>query len=853
MAYPPEQAVIPGFHPIDPLEAQLAYYENSSHDLSLFFCQGTTVPQGINCAGNASFSSNFALMQPPPPTLSPTQGSSSGVPLSANTDHSSPTQYWLGGGSDILELSTDFLSPGHFDTFEKFNFGENAHMEPTHPGHGSLPSDAWPQTSNSGPEALAAMPNTWYPTTAPQSHAPAAADPQASYQHAQAHMMPSSAGDLNYGYSPDYGMPAQSSANHDGTSVTQAATAAYTSPPIASWTGEALNDTGSVGMHYRYLSPPNLGTAQSLSQSQAITRALPPAAATAAYFPSQYGMGSQVPRTAPQPTWHTNEPWGPMSLRNEAQNQPSAQCIHQELSIPSHPVALNPASGDASPLRQLPTPRVAARRQSRNTRSTQGNTSSSGESSKKRGGRPKGKRVKRQTREEAAEMRKVRSCWRCAMQREAHTDFVDPPLTIFQCDPNEPCIRCQQSAQRSHLWSSRILGCDRRKLEWLVGDFLPVSLTEANSADALHDFMTQRVFRWSDSQEAGLFVPLACGCGPTINWIQMWEFVPQDDDIHYTVMYPKQDAAPTRVKTPLLGLLRLEEQGYAQCDQFINRIISHHLGEFADKCFEDEHIFQQELLRLVCVLYRDAPRTETVLREQLKEVLRMLIATNIMTTTFSIPKDIFATTILPHLKRGGSANEFGDYPSPRIASHQLKFYFSRIRHDAYLRILAYLNSKLKAWTNKEATWLTAFCIVLGFAMVLEYCQQLIHMRSDARILRGQRDIWAARHETLMECKTIDEQYAFLVALFHNKYHMRNVSYAKLSDYIGTRPEDGAEITFIHGLQNLMASQADYLRAKKSTNLPVDHRQAYTSRLVTRLLDNFMGLQLGSDPRFTQIS
>ncbi|KAF4552358.1 Hypothetical protein D9617_10g073390 [Elsinoe fawcettii] len=295
----------------------------------------------------------------------------------------------------------------------------------------------------------------------------------------------------------------------------------------------------------------------------------------------------------------------------------------------------------------------------------------------------------------------------------------------------------------------------------------------------------------------------------------------------------------------------MTDHEYARCDRFVDTVVTNHLDEFAAKCFEEEHDFQKEALRLLCRLYRDCPKEEKTLRKQLKEILRMLVVTHIVSTTFGIP-DACARTVLPRLQQGGHPAQFGSYPSPRVASHQLKFYFSRVRHDAYHKILKYLNSLLKAATDKSLTWLTTFCIILGFAMVLEDCQQLVHVRSNARVTRHQRDAFTASQETIMECRNIDEQFQFLVALFHNKYHKRNVTFAKLSDYIDTRPQDGPEIAFIHGLQNLMAAQADYLRMQKSTTIPVDHRQQYTSRLIARFLDNFMGLQLGSQGHISHL-
>ncbi|PNS17794.1 hypothetical protein CAC42_3189 [Sphaceloma murrayae] len=304
---------------------------------------------------------------------------------------------------------------------------------------------------------------------------------------------------------------------------------------------------------------------------------------------------------------------------------------------------------------------------------------------------------------------------------------------------------------------------------------------------------------------------------------------------------------PKRYRSPCLALINMRQDEYVRFDQFVDEVVSQHSEQFATKCFEDEHVFQQEALRLLCKLYRERPPNDENLHLMLHQALRLLVVTRIMSNVISIPLDHFRS-IAPQLSQIAQPQDYGAFVVPRVAAYQLKYYFSQIRNEAYIKVLKYMHGRFRAGEDKKATWIIMFCLVLVMAMVLEDCQQLIHIRGEARINRGQKEAFTARTEAALECRNIDNQFGFLVNIFHCKYRKKNAQFARLSDYTASRPQDGPEITFIHGLQNLMAQEAEYLREQNNVVIPPSNITKYTSRLIARFLDNFMGLQLGSQGR-----
>jgi len=123
-------------------------------------------------------------------------------------------------------------------------------------------------------------------------------------------------------------------------------------------------------------------------------------------------------------------------------------------------------------------------------------------------------------------------------------------------------------------------------------------------------------------------------------------------------------------------------------------------------------------------------------------------------------------------------------------------------------MLRRLHSILRTGGDKAKTWMAAFCIIVGLAMVLEECQILLQLRCDARVRRGQIDTAGAERWAIEECRSIDEGFRFLVSLFHCKYRRKNKPSARLSEYLDRlAPESPAQV-FVRELQSLCAQHRE---------------------------------------------
>jgi len=124
-------------------------------------------------------------------------------------------------------------------------------------------------------------------------------------------------------------------------------------------------------------------------------------------------------------------------------------------------------------------------------------------------------------------------------------------------------------------------------------------------------------------------------------------------------------------------------------------------------------------------------------------------------------------------------------------------------------MLRRLHTILRTAGDKAKTWVAAFCIIIGLAMVLEECQILIQLRSDTRVRRSQIDTAGAERWASGECRDIDQGLDFLVSLFHCKYRRKNRPSAKLQEYLDRLAPGGPEQVFVRELQNLRAEHREY--------------------------------------------
>lgn len=159
------------------------------------------------------------------------------------------------------------------------------------------------------------------------------------------------------------------------------------------------------------------------------------------------------------------------------------------------------------------------------------------------------------------------------------------------------------------------------------------------------------------------------------------------------------------------------------------------------------------------------------LRELLQKIIRMMIITYIMGHTLTIAEDT-AEGVVDAVRHSWKPHDIESHISPRLANRQLKFFFCVLRNQVYENILNWQQQTLHSSGKKEATWLPAFCVMLGFAMVLEEVQRTIHIQADAKAQKGEMTPEQAETEAINACERIDARFNLLVGLFRCKYRDR---------------------------------------------------------------------------------
>lgn len=156
----------------------------------------------------------------------------------------------------------------------------------------------------------------------------------------------------------------------------------------------------------------------------------------------------------------------------------------------------------------------------------------------------------------------------------------------------------------------------------------------------------------------------------------------------------------------------------------------------------------------------------------------MLLITYIMGHTLTIVQETLPT-VINHVRLTQTPEEYHtitpDYPrhtSPRLANRQLKFFFAVLRNNIYEKILKWQQQTLHTAGKKENTWLQAFCVMLGFAMVLEEVQRLIQIQANASYVKAEMSEEDAQRQAYNACERIDERYKLLIGLFQCKYRDR---------------------------------------------------------------------------------
>lgn len=137
--------------------------------------------------------------------------------------------------------------------------------------------------------------------------------------------------------------------------------------------------------------------------------------------------------------------------------------------------------------------------------------------------------------------------------------------------------------------------------------------------------------------------------------------------------------------------------------------------------------------------------------------------------TLTISEDTIPTVIanIRHSRKPSSYDQ--KFTSPKLANRQLKFFFAVLRNGIYEKLLKWQQQTLHTAGKKDQTWLPAFCVTLGFAMVLEELQHTLFIQADSSVSRGEMTAKDAYTVANNACERTDARFRLLVGLFQCKY------------------------------------------------------------------------------------
>ena len=315
-------------------------------------------------------------------------------------------------------------------------------------------------------------------------------------------------------------------------------------------------------------------------------------------------------------------------------------------------------------------------------------------------------------------------------------------------------------------------------------------MTLMHQKQTIEDCVNDQVLDWDLQNPIDVY--LTSGYGPALRW-RMYEFKPRTEELLGQFQYLQNPATGAEQRfqkySPPFGLIKLDSVDDQHFENYLEQLLgTDYLWDFGWTCFEEEtqvdpDAFQARLLQLMCQLYLDTQDTEVKfslrtdqdftanenpqLKELLREIVRMMIITYIMGHTLTVLEETLPSVLASvKLSRPGQRLP---HTSPRLANRQLKFFFAIIRTNIYEKILKWQQQTLHTSGKKEASWLPAFCAMLGFAMVLEEVQRTIQIQADAKAAKGEMTFDQANTEARYACERIDARFKLLVGLFQCKY------------------------------------------------------------------------------------
>lgn len=208
---------------------------------------------------------------------------------------------------------------------------------------------------------------------------------------------------------------------------------------------------------------------------------------------------------------------------------------------------------------------------------------------RKKGGRPLGRSLPKESRRNAAEMR-GNACWPCAVNRE-------------KCSKGEPCTHCTSMSQRSKAFG---LGCDRRHLKKdLLPSFIPVSMDPRQIYNDIMVYITEDVSGWNDhpSAQHGIEVPFSIGVGSPFVWT-CHEYRPAANNslrnLNWTTAGQGAPWKRTLTRSPPLAIKNLDVD---LLSSWMDQLIDNNLEDVGEIYFWEGHQLRTQLVKSLCSLY----------------------------------------------------------------------------------------------------------------------------------------------------------------------------------------------------------------------------------------------------------
>ncbi|KAF2844055.1 hypothetical protein T440DRAFT_484466 [Plenodomus tracheiphilus IPT5] len=368
-------------------------------------------------------------------------------------------------------------------------------------------------------------------------------------------------------------------------------------------------------------------------------------------------------------------------------------------------------------------------------------------------------------------------------------------------------------------------------------------LTQMHEEPVLKRLVTDSVRRWVDpSVDEVRTVWMTCGrkAMPAIS-VRASEFLPQGSglvsQIQYIMSPETQQRVAVKKQSPPLGMQWLTFEDEKRCDEYITRIVDHHLDAFGELCWEEEDNggFPQKLLQLMANL---SPRMNNKAK-LLHEVLRLIVVTFIMSHTLTMVEEKKEKTLARMISYLPKSYE-QDYTSPRLINRQLKFLFSRLQHSIQATVLQILEQVFKYPKDRDGL-VAAFVAVLGMSMTQEDRQITIHSVTSTSSSAEGINEEIAQKEAVVACESIERVTHAVQDVFQSRYSqefdlLRNADDSWIPETGFSNP---SSIKFVREVLQLTKENLHFLQERQQVPLSHHNQTKYSTRLVARFLLLFM--------------